>query len=80
MGQEAVMLKSFLFVTACVFSIMIGIYLRALWEARKAKRTVPVDTDDLDNRQDVLHQMRRMLWGLAGVVGVTVLIYNDLFR
>ena len=80
MGQEVTMVHSFVYATSCVLAVMIGIYLRALLEARKVQRTKPVDREDLENRQNVLRQMRGVLWGLVGVIALGTVIGNDLLR
>lgn len=80
MGQEVTMVHSFVYVTTCVLAVMIGIYLRAILEARKAQRAKPVDSENLENRQSVLRQMRGVLWGLVGVIALGVVIGNDLIR
>lgn len=74
------MVHSFVYVTTCVLGVVIGIYLRAMLEARKVQRTKPVDSEDLENRQSVLRQMRGVLWGLVGVIALGVVIGNDLLR
>lgn len=78
MGEVSVMVHSFVVVTTCVLAVMIGIYLRALSDAWKVRRTEPVDREDLENRQSVLRQMRGVLWGLVGVIALGTVIGNDL--
>ena len=80
MGQEITMVHSFVYVTSCVLAIIIGIYLRALLEARKVQRTRPMKREDLENRQSVLRQMRGVLWGMVGVIALGTVIGNDLLR
>ncbi len=80
MGQEVIMVHSFIYVTTCVLAVMIGVYLRALSDARKVQRTKPVDREDLENRQSVLRQMRGVLWGLVGAIALGTVIGNDLLR
>ena len=80
MGQEITMVHSFVYVTTCMLAVVIGIYLRALSDAPKAQRTEPVDTEDLENRQNVLSQMRGVMWVLVGVIALGIVIGNDLIR
>ena len=80
MGQEVIMVHSFIYVTTCVLAVMIGVYLRALSDARKVQRTKPVDSEDLENRQSILRQIRGVLWGLVGVIALGIVIGNDLIR
>ena len=80
MGREVTMVHSFVYITTCVLAVMIGVYLRALLDARKVQRTKPVDREDLENRQNVLRQMRGVLWGLVGMIALGIVIGNDLLR
>jgi len=78
MGQQTVMVQSFLMVTACVLVIMVNVYFAWMWELRKLRRTTPVDADEVEMLLWSMGILRRVLWVLAIVVGLALLVTRDM--
>ena len=80
MGQEAAMIQSFVLVTTCVLAVVVGIYLRALQDARKLRRTASASATRLAMIQNALPMLRSLLWIIASVIGVALVVFrNHLF-
>lgn len=80
MGQETTMIQSFVLVTTCALAVVIGIYLRALLDARKLRRMASPDAARLALIQNALPMVRGLLWILASVIGVALIVFrNHLF-
>lgn len=79
MEQNIVMSNSFVFVLACVFMTILGMYLRSVCEVRRGRRSETVDTEELEKWTQAEKLMKRVLWVLAPVLGLALLLSRSAF-
>lgn len=76
MDQQAAMLHSFVFVTACVLMTLIGVYLRCVYEVRKERRAVPINAELVEKWTMGGRLVKRALWMVAPFLGLMMLVFQ----
>lgn len=76
MDQQATMLHSAVFVTACVLMTLIGVYLRCVHEVRKGRRVEPVNPEVVEKWTMAGRLVKQTLWVVAPLLGLMMLIFR----
>jgi len=76
MDQQAAMLHSAVFVTACVLMTLIGVYLRCVHEVRKGRRAEPVNAEIVEKWTMAGRLVKRALWVVAPFLGLMMLVFR----
>ncbi|MCB1568480.1 MAG: hypothetical protein KDI69_06690 [Xanthomonadales bacterium] len=76
MDQQAAMLHSAVFVTACVLMTLIGVYLRCVLEARKGRRAAPINAELVEKWTMAGRLVKQALWVVAPLLGPMMLVFQ----